>query len=201
MKFPCRMALEYQKQPITKEASSTDQNKFIFNENIQLKGEGDGHAFEILASLYTEKGTKYTSGQMKLLSAELIRSKGERLVIPLTKCLDQDAFCQLVVEGVKDMKDSQLKLSRSSSKVITSPEKPEIVSPLPKRINSERYLIGETRSQANFQPIMGLASDDKPRETGPKSQVFKTFTKSPNSKFSNIKYATYNGNNLGNIKS
>ncbi len=53
-----------------------------------LRGEGDGYAFEILMSLYTEKGTKYTSGSMKLLSAELRRSKGERLVIPLTKCLD-----------------------------------------------------------------------------------------------------------------
>lgn len=92
MKFPCRMALEYLKQPITKEAPSTDQNKFFFNEAVQLKGD-DGHAFQILASLFTEKGTKYTSGSMKLLSAELLRSKGERLVIPLTKCLDPDAFC------------------------------------------------------------------------------------------------------------
>jgi hypothetical protein len=36
---------------------------------VLLKGEGDGHAFEILAGLYTEKGIKYTSGSMKLLSA------------------------------------------------------------------------------------------------------------------------------------
>jgi hypothetical protein len=99
-----------------------------------------------MASLYTEKGTKYTSGSMKWLSAELLRSKGERLVIPLNKCVDPDAFCELVVEGVKDLKDSQLKLSRSSSKVLNSQERPDVVSPLPKKIVSERYLIGETRS-------------------------------------------------------
>jgi hypothetical protein len=142
MKFPCRMALEYQKQAITKEAPATDQSKFVFNELVQLRGEGDGFAFDILATLYTEKGTKYTSGSMKWLAAELIRSKGERVVIPLNKCVDPDAFCELVVEAVKDVRDSQLKLSRSSSKVLNSPERPEIVSPLPKKINSERYLIG-----------------------------------------------------------
>jgi hypothetical protein len=43
-----------------------------------------------------------------------------------------------------------------------------------------------------------VGSEEKGRETGPKSQVFKTFTKSPNSKFSTIKYATYNGNNAAN---
>ena len=57
---------------------------------------------------------------MKWLSAELVRCKGERLIIPLTKCVDPDAFCELVVEGVKDLKDSQLNLSRSSSKVLNS---------------------------------------------------------------------------------
>jgi hypothetical protein len=118
-------------------------------------------------------------------------------VIPLNKCLDPEAFCELLVEGVTDLKDSQLKLSRSSSKVLISPEKPEIVSPVPKKINSERFLIAETRSEANFHPTLGLAYEDRPRDGGPKSQVFKTFTKSPNSKFSNIKYATSNGNILG----
>ena len=197
MKFPCRMALEFNKQTITKEAPSTDQNKFFFNEAIALRGGDDGYAFEILASLYTEKGTKYTSGSMKLLSAELRRSKGERLVIPLTKCLDPEAFCEIMVEGVVDLKDSQLKMSRSSSKVINSNDKQDMVSPVAKKINSERFLVAETRSEANFHPNFNLGSEEKPRETGPKSQVFKTFTKSPNSKLSNIKYATSNGNLLG----
>lgn len=197
MKFPCRMALEYQKQPITKEALSSDQNKFMFNETVQLRGDGDGFAFDIQAALFTEKGTKYTAGSMKWLSAELLRCKGERIVIPLNKCVDPDAFCELVVEAAKDLKDSQLKLSRSSSKVLNSQERPDIVSPLPKKMSSERYLIGETRSEANLQAVGGMGSEEK-REAGPKSQVFKTFTKSPNSKFSTVKYATYNGNNANN---
>jgi hypothetical protein len=58
--------------------------------------------------------------------------------------------------------------------------------------------MGETRSEVNYQALLGMGSEDKPREGGPKSQVFKTFTKSPNSKFSTIKYATYNGNNIAN---
>ena len=146
IKFPCKMTLEYNKQSITKEATSTEQNKFFFNESIVLRGGDDGYAFEILASLSTEKGTKYTSGSMKLLSAELRRSKGERLVIPLTKCLDPEAFCEIMVEGVVDLKDSQLKISRSSSKVINSNDRQDVASPVAKKINSERFLIAETRS-------------------------------------------------------
>lgn len=62
--------------------------------------------------------------------------------------------------------------------------------------------MGETRSEANFQPIQTLGFEDRsPREAGPKSQIFKTFTKSPNSKFSTIKYTTYNPNNLANQRS
>lgn len=38
MKFPCRMALEYQKSPITKEAQATEQSRFVFNETITLRG-------------------------------------------------------------------------------------------------------------------------------------------------------------------
>jgi hypothetical protein len=50
--------------------------------------------------------------------------------------------------------------------------------------------------------LQGLVSDDKsPRDAGPKSQIFKTFTKSPNSKFSTIKYTTYNPNNQPNQRS
>lgn len=44
MKFPCRMALEYQKQPITKESPSADHNKFLFNELVTIRGE-DGQTF------------------------------------------------------------------------------------------------------------------------------------------------------------
>lgn len=146
IKFPCKMTLEYNKQSITKKAESTEQSKFFFNEIIVLRGGDDGDAFEILASLSTEKGTKYTSGSMKLLSAELKRSKGERLVIPLTKCLDPEAFCEIIVEGVVDLKDSHLKISRSSSKVINSNDKQDVASPVAKKINSERFLIAETRS-------------------------------------------------------
>jgi hypothetical protein len=196
IKFPCRMALEHNKQIITKEVPSGEGNKFLFNEEVTLRGEGDGQTFEVLANLFTDKGTRYTSGIMKLLGAELLRSQGERLVIPLGKCLDPDAFCEVKVENVNNLSKSQLKLSKTSSKVLNSSERPELLSPETRKINSERYLIGETRSEVNFQHLgvgMTLGSEEGKRDGGPKSQIFKTFTKSPNNKFSQIKYVTYNG--------
>jgi len=45
IKFPCRMALEYNKQPITKEVPTGEGNRFPFNEDITLRGEGDGQVF------------------------------------------------------------------------------------------------------------------------------------------------------------
>ena len=63
------MALEYNKQPLTKEVPSAEANKFIFNEDVTLRAEAETQSFDIMANLYTEKGTRYTSGIMKLLSA------------------------------------------------------------------------------------------------------------------------------------
>ena len=76
IKFPCKMALEYHKQQVTKEVPWGDGNKFVFNEDLTLRGEGESQSYDIFANLYTEKGTKYTSGVMKLLGAELVRSQG-----------------------------------------------------------------------------------------------------------------------------
>jgi len=58
---------------------------------------------------------------MKLLGAELLRSQGERLVIPLAKCLDPEAFCELKVEQVTNLVKNQLKMSKSNSKILASP--------------------------------------------------------------------------------
>jgi hypothetical protein len=57
---------------------------------------------------------------MKLLGAELMRSNGERLIIPLTKCLDPDAFCEIKVSQVNYISRSMLKISKRDSKIINS---------------------------------------------------------------------------------
>ena len=49
-------------------------------------------------------GTKYGAGSLKLLGAEMIRSKGERLVVPLTKCLDPEAFCEIFVDNIASLR-------------------------------------------------------------------------------------------------
>lgn len=68
IKFPCKMTLQFDKKTITKQAPSSEYNRFIFNEEIVLRGDQDS-SFQIFTHLYTEKGTKYTSGVFKLLAA------------------------------------------------------------------------------------------------------------------------------------
>ena len=45
IKFSCRMALEYNKQPFTKEIPSSEGHFFIFNEDLVLKAETEGQNF------------------------------------------------------------------------------------------------------------------------------------------------------------
>ena len=79
---------------------------------------------------------------MKLLGGELMRSQGERLIIPLTKCLDSDAFCEIKVDQVNYISRSMLKINKRDSKVIVAPsEKADSVHELVK-ISSEKFMIG-----------------------------------------------------------
>jgi hypothetical protein len=135
IKFPCRMALEFNKQPLTREVPSGEGSKFLFNEEVTLRAEVETQTFDIIANLYTDKGTRYTSGIMKLLCAELTRSQGERLIIPLTKCLDPDAFCEIKVEQSSLISKSMLKVHKSNSKVLNSYDDLKSSSDL-KKINS-----------------------------------------------------------------
>lgn len=115
------MALEFNKQTITKETSPSENHKFQFNEELTLKTQTDNQNFEILVNLFTDKGTKYTSGTIKLLGGELSRSKGERLIVPIAKCLDSEAFCEVRVDSVNSLTRSQLHLKRTGSKVLMGP--------------------------------------------------------------------------------
>jgi hypothetical protein len=58
---------------------------------------------------------------MKLLGGELLRSQGDRLIIPLAKCLDPEAFCEIKVENVLNVSRSMLRLQRSATKVSNLP--------------------------------------------------------------------------------
>lgn len=50
--------------------------------------------------LVTDKGAKYVGGVLKFSEKELIGSEGERLVVPIAKCLDSDATCDVRVDQV-----------------------------------------------------------------------------------------------------
>lgn len=100
VKFPCRMVVEQAALPLTKEVPPSEDGRFLFNQEIRLKENGEKIFTELNISLITEKGARYTSGLIKLFHNELIRSEGERLVVTLSKCLDNEALCELKVEKV-----------------------------------------------------------------------------------------------------
>ena len=60
-------------------------------------------------------------------------------------------------------------------------------------------MIGETRSEVNIGQAGGSypkgSEENRVRETT-KTQVFKTFTKSPTSRFTNMKYVAMNSGNV-----
>lgn len=49
----------------------------------------------------TEKGSRYVSGVMKLAHEELVKSEGQKIIIPLVKCLDNEAYAEIKVNKVK----------------------------------------------------------------------------------------------------
>lgn len=54
----------------------------------------------MIVNLVTDKGAKYVGGVLKFVENELIGSEGERIVVPISKCLDTEAFCEIRVDQV-----------------------------------------------------------------------------------------------------
>jgi hypothetical protein len=88
IKFPCKVYLEYAGNPITSEVAASSPNKFIFNQEITIKNETDKEYIEVLVQLTTDKGAKYVGGVLRFVEKELIGSEGERILVPIAKCLD-----------------------------------------------------------------------------------------------------------------
>jgi hypothetical protein len=51
--------------------------------------------------LVTEKGSKYVSGIVKLSTADVEKAEGQKIITPLTKCLDNEACCELKINKIK----------------------------------------------------------------------------------------------------
>lgn len=88
VKFPCRLFLEHQGKPLTSEVTAPTPNRFVFNQEVTLRNNSDKDFLEVVVQLVTEKGAKYVGGVLKLLESELIASEGERMLLPISKCLD-----------------------------------------------------------------------------------------------------------------
>jgi hypothetical protein len=55
---------------------------------------------ELVVQLLTEKGNKYVGGVVKLPESDLVASEGECMAVPVSKCLDAEAICELRVDQV-----------------------------------------------------------------------------------------------------
>lgn len=53
VKFPCKMRMEHNGVPITSEVGFNESQKFVFNQEVTLKEEGDKQYFEITVTLIT----------------------------------------------------------------------------------------------------------------------------------------------------
>jgi hypothetical protein len=100
IKFPCRVYLEFNGSALTSEVAASSPNKFTFNQEVSIKNETDKEYIEVLVQLVTDKGAKYVGGVLKFVEKELIGSEGERIAVPLSKCLDTDAVLDVRVDQV-----------------------------------------------------------------------------------------------------
>lgn len=100
VKFACRMRLEVNGETITGEVAMNQSEKFIFNQEIVLNEDTEKSYMEIVAHLNTDKGAKYIAGIVRLDAKELDHQEGELLCVPVTKCLDSEAICELRVSQI-----------------------------------------------------------------------------------------------------
>lgn len=98
------MKIEHMGSLVTGESPPSEDNRFVFNQELILKDETQRDCFELTVNLLTDKGAKYIAAVIKLYKAELVRSEGERLVLSLSKCIDTEAFCEVKVDQVKAIK-------------------------------------------------------------------------------------------------
>jgi hypothetical protein len=102
----------------------------------------------VIVNLVTEKGAKYVGGVLKLVESELIGSEGERVVVPITKCLDSEAVCEIRVDQVATSRVAR-KSSPKKRNILKSEYNPDmnLITWNPKnKISNE----GETKSEFNF---------------------------------------------------
>ena len=89
------------------------------------------------------------------------------MTMPIQRCLDPDATCEMRVEAVTTAKDTP--------SVLWSPDKAKSSVQSIRRIASQMQLPAETKSEVNPPMI----EESRPFETAAKTHLFKTFTKSP----------------------
>jgi hypothetical protein len=73
----------------------------------------------------TDKGAKYVGGVLKFVESELIGSEGERIVVPVNKCLDSEAVCEIRVDQVSTSRVAK-KTSPKKRNILKSEYQPEM---------------------------------------------------------------------------
>lgn len=159
IKFPCKVYLEYAGNPITSEVAASSPNKFIFNQEITIKNETDKEYIEVLVQLTTDKGAKYVGGVLRFVEKELIGSEGERILVPIAKCLDSEAVCEVRVDQVATSRITKKESGRKKH-----PQKTEFGQDLNLRAGwsgtKNKLNEGETKSEFNM-PLSVAYKKDK----------------------------------------
>lgn len=98
--------------------------------------------------LVTEKGAKYVGGVLKFVENELIGSEGERIVVPISKCLDTEAFGEVRIDQVATSRVAR-RDSPKKRALLKSEYQPEI-NVLWSNSKNKMTNEGETKSEYNF---------------------------------------------------
>ncbi len=144
IKFPCKMHIQFNNNTLTTEVAPSSTNRFIFNQEVTLQEDPDKQHFELVVHLTTDKGAKYIGGVIKLLNNELMKSEGERLNVPLIKCLDNDAVCELRVDQVSTSR--VVPKSKVRSKPLGSEYHPDVRVKSPMGKYQDNGNVGGARS-------------------------------------------------------
>lgn len=167
VKFPCRMALEQSGQILTSEVPPAEDGRFLFNQELRIRQDPDRLFTELSVCLVTEKGARYISGLARLYFSEILRAEGTRLVVTLAKCLDSEAYCELMVNRVHRDPASRRRTftaapDRNPRPTAARPsEDPH--HPLPDYKSPKRYEAPQLGSDSKSEAHFPVGSNMRPR--------------------------------------
>ena len=94
------MKVQHKGIVLTNEVTESEDGLYIFNQEATLSGDHRQQDIELTVNLLTDMGSKYLAGTVKISSHQMISYEKDNMMIAVSRCMDNQAYCQLKVQRV-----------------------------------------------------------------------------------------------------